>query len=324
MANDVQNAAQLLLGMLSPEMFQAAERLRTGERRLVHYTTAENALNIIKSERFWLRNVRCMNDYSEVQHGISLLIRVFSENKCARRERLVAILDTVAPGAARAGIAQFDNWIKELPDATFIGCLSETEKDDNLGRLSMWRAYSTTRAGVAVVMNSHPFLAETDALKAYSVAVSYLTDAEFSARVDTCLETIEHNLELVTSLSVEHIEQIVFWWLLFLAVSLKHPAFVEEQEWRVIYLPSLAQSEVIQSAVECINGIPQVVQKVPLVNSPNQGLDRADLNNLIHKIIIGPSEFPLVLFDAFDSALTQKGVVNASERISVSFIPLRN
>jgi hypothetical protein len=118
MSDDVQTAAQLLFGLLSPDMFGATERLQSGQTMLVHYTSAENALNIIRSEQFWLRNVRCMNDYSEVQHGIGLLIKVFSDNEYARRNRLFVALDQVAAGAAQAGVAAFDGWIKQLPDAT--------------------------------------------------------------------------------------------------------------------------------------------------------------------------------------------------------------
>jgi hypothetical protein len=264
-----------------------------------------------------------MNDYSEVQHGIGLLIKVFSDNEHARRNRLFAALDQVAPGAAKDGVAAFDAWIKQLPDATFIGCLTEFDPADTSGRLSMWRAYSTHQAGVALVMNSDPFIRETDALKAYSVPVQYLSDVDFAERMDVCLAAIEQNLDQIRTLPPENITHITFWWLLFLAVSLKHPAFIEEREWRVIYIPSMEKSDTIISAVECIGGIPQVVEKIPLIDDPDKGLDRADINNLLHKIIIGPTEFPLVLFDAFERALTERGVTGAADRISVSFIPLR-
>jgi hypothetical protein len=35
--------------------------------RVVHYTTAEAALNIIRTKRMWMRNTNCMADYREVQ-----------------------------------------------------------------------------------------------------------------------------------------------------------------------------------------------------------------------------------------------------------------
>lgn len=42
------------------------ERIRNEKKRFVHYTTAESALNILKSEEIWLRNATLMNDYMEV------------------------------------------------------------------------------------------------------------------------------------------------------------------------------------------------------------------------------------------------------------------
>ncbi len=38
-----------------------------------HYTTAEAAMKIIRSGEIWLRNVRVMNDYSEVVYGLDLM-----------------------------------------------------------------------------------------------------------------------------------------------------------------------------------------------------------------------------------------------------------
>lgn len=48
--------------------------------RFVHYTTAEAALNIIRSKRVWMRNTTCMADYREVQHGYEMLQRFFADN----------------------------------------------------------------------------------------------------------------------------------------------------------------------------------------------------------------------------------------------------
>ena len=317
-------AIRLLFGILQPEISASTERLRSGTSRLIHYTSAENALSIIKSERFWLRNVRCMNDYSEIQHGIALLLRVFRENESARRERLVSYLDQIAPGATREAIADFDSWIPNLPDQTFIGCLSEFDPSDNFGRLSMWRAYSSRKAGVAIVMNSEPFSAETDKLNAYSLPVAYLTDQEFAAGIDRCLDAIEATIDSIRLLSFATVRHIVFWWILTMAVGLKHPAFVEEREWRVVYLPGLWRSNAIEETTESVAGIPQIVQKIPLRDDPDSGLIKADLDHLLYKIIIGPSEYPLVLRNAFAVALAEKNVSEPLSRISVSSIPLRS
>lgn len=320
---DPQSAVELLFSILSPDLTTEAAKLASGEYQLVHYTSAENALNILKSDQFWLRNVRCMNDYSEIQHGIELLLRVFNENDDARINRLISIFDQAAEGAAKAAIDAFNSWIPSLPDNTFIGCLSLFDPLDSYGRLSMWRAYSSNRAGVALVMNNQPFLAETDSLKAYSLPVAYVSDQEFADGIDRCLSALEQNIPTIKTLNAETVNNTIFWWLLCLAVGLKHPAFVEEREWRVIYIPSMDRSPVIEEAVESVGGLPQVVQKIPLKDEPQNGLHGADIPQLINKILIGPTEFPLVLRDAFVTALSNKNVPDAEQKVAISFIPLR-
>ena len=320
--NDVVQAAILLHSLLSPDMHARTQHLESGKTVLVHYTSAENAVRIIRGGEFWLRNVRCMNDYSEVQHGIALILNVFHAEQSKRRDRLLSLCDQISPGAALNAIAAFDQWKTELPAGAFIGCLSEHDPNDELGRLSMWRAYASG-AGVAIVMNSTPFLAETDELKAYSVPVLYLSDTEFGAAIDSCLDNIEANLSGLKNLDETAVTHVIFWWLIFLAVSLKHPAFKEEQEWRVVYLPVIERSPIIEEALEAVQGLPQLIQKIPLKDDPSVGLHAADVPNLLRLLIIGPTEFPLVIRDALVAAMREANVSSPEEKVRISWIPLR-
>lgn len=318
-----QDAVNLLFSVLSPNLVEEGRKLKDGESQLVHYTSSENALQIIKSRTFWLRNVRCMNDYSEVRHGIELLVKAFGGQENERINRLYGLFDQIAPGAARTAVDKFNTWIPRLPDITFIGCLSQTDMNETCGRLSMWRAYSSPSAGVALVLDKAPFVAETDALKAYSLPVAYLTDQQFIDGIDRCLMTLENIFPSLTGLDAPIIEHTVFWWLLCMAVGLKHPAFDEEREWRIIYIPEMGVSEAIIQSVESVRGLPQIVQKIPLIDDHERGLHGAHPDNLVRNLIIGPSEFPLVLRDAFVALLEEAGVTNAQDRVSISFIPLR-
>ena len=314
---------QFLMTILAPNAVAEIEKVKSGQSELVHYTTAENAVNIIRSERFWLRSVRCMNDYSEVQHGIGLLVSVFGGPENPTRNRLYDLLDKISPGEAKMAVDTFDTWIPRLPDITFIGCLSQADVTETLGRLSMWRAYSAPSTGVALVMDTTPFLAETDELHAYTLPVAYLTDDEFRERIETCLNTLDHVVTSLPKLPENFIQQTVFWWLLSMAVSLKHPAFHEEREWRIVYFPEMARSPIIEERVESINSVPQVIQKIPLIDDPANGLHGANPANLLKRIIIGPTEFPLVVQDAFVALLKERGVEDAADRITLSLIPLR-
>ena len=317
------DVAAALFEMLSPEMVERQARLRSQKVFLAHYTSAENALNIISGKQFWLRNVRCMNDYSEVRHGIELLLRVFHAEDDLRRNRLFALFDRIAEGAAKSAVERFDQWLPSLPNGTYIGCLSEFDPDDEQGRLSMWRAYGKHGSSVALVMNSAPFVAETDELKAYSLPVLYLTDAEFSERIDDSLSRLEKKLPHFAGLDFATVEHIIFYWLLFLSLGLKHRGFREEQEWRIVYIPELEKSPTITQAVECIGGIPQIVQKIPLEDAPEKGLHGASIPKLVERILLGPTDYPLVLFDAFEQALQDQGVIKSADYIKLSDIPLR-
>ncbi len=56
---------------------QRVEAYAEAQLRLVHYTSAEAALSIIKSKRMWMRNTNCMADYREVHHGFDIFYEFF-------------------------------------------------------------------------------------------------------------------------------------------------------------------------------------------------------------------------------------------------------
>jgi hypothetical protein len=110
--------------------------------------------------------------------------------------------------------------------------------------------------------------------------------------------------------------------LRFLALSTKHPGFAEEREWRILYAPRLEESPYITREIIALNGIPQPIYKLPLENIEKVGL-RAAIPDLLDRIIIGPTEWPVALGTAFEELLKDAGVVDAEHKISLSQIPLR-
>jgi hypothetical protein len=117
--------------------------------RFVHYTSAENALSIIRTKRLWMRSTVCMNDYREVQHGWDILAKFFKENI----ERFCSAVDAVAPGAAKEAIRRFDGWWEQgIRFHTYVASVSEhLRKEDFHGRLSMWRAFGNNATRVGIV-----------------------------------------------------------------------------------------------------------------------------------------------------------------------------
>src|ERR1700722_10321071 len=70
------------------------------EHRLLcaHYTSAERALNIIRTKRIWMRNVLCVADYREVQHGFDILNEFLSD--AVKAEAFSAALNSCFPNVA--------------------------------------------------------------------------------------------------------------------------------------------------------------------------------------------------------------------------------
>ena len=53
------------------------------------------------------------------------------------------------------------------------------------------------------------------------------------------------------------------------------------------------------------------------------GIEDIDFCNIFDRLIIGPSEYPLVQFNAFVDALQKIGIHDAQHRVFVSGIPIR-
>ncbi len=135
---------------------QRAEAYAEAQLRLVHYTSAEAALSIIKSKRMWMRNTNCMADYREVHHGFNIFYEFF-EHKA--KKEFVTQLDQCVHGVADEAITLFNqNAINRGPNGirfnTYIASLSKhDDTENNYGRLSMWRGFGGSNTRVAIVFS---------------------------------------------------------------------------------------------------------------------------------------------------------------------------
>jgi hypothetical protein len=111
--------------------------------------------------------------------------------------------------------------------------------------------------------------------------------------------------------------------LLNAAVSLKHEGFREEREWRIVYVPRIHQSKLMLFNTDIIEGIPQLVYKIPLKDSPADDVVGVEIPTLVDRVIIGPTAYAVTMAQAFVVALHNAGVVDPALRVVVSGIPLR-
>src|ERR1017187_5190380 len=176
--------------------------------RLVHYTTAEAALNIIRTKRFWMRNTNCMSDYSEVQHGFDILNSFFS-NK-AKKESFTEALDGCIPGVASEAITVFNNSWQDIRLNSYIACLSEhQDSEDSNGRLSMWRAFRRTAIRIGIVL-SVPYTFSALALSIMFSPVAYLSESAALQVWEEVIENVRANRECLSMIGRDALVRLVF------------------------------------------------------------------------------------------------------------------
>jgi hypothetical protein len=106
-------------------------------------------------------------------------------------------------------------------------------------------------------------------------------------------------------------------------MSTKHPGFAEEREWRLIHTPEVDPSEFVLTDTVCVNRIPQRIYKIPLRDFSDRGFPGTSIPELVNRVIVGPTQYPYVVCDAFASVLSRCGVTNAHQIVHASNIPLR-
>ena len=290
--------------------------------RFVHYTSAASALQIISSKCIWMRNATCMSDYSEVQHGFHTLNRFFltSANKTAFQQAL----DVCAPGLANEAIRLFNEWWQDTQLNTYITSISEhDDAEDRHGRLSMWRAFGGTAARVAFVLRLPLTYASAYSLRLILSPVAYFKDQQVDAEILGVIDNIRANQPLLCTVDRQTLLTMVFAMLLTAVVSLKHEGFHEEREWRVIYAPIRMPSPLMSHSIEVIGGVPQLVYKIPFKGPPPDDLAGLDPPSILDRLIIGPSQYPWAMYQAFVAALQAAGIPEPAKRVFVSGIPIR-
>lgn len=290
--------------------------------RLVHYTSAENAAKIVATKNIWMRNALSVNDFSEIEHGNRCFNHAYDGHYGARFR---VALDSVHKSLSEELYEYINGWNQHDYSNTYITCLSEhrTPDDDPFGRLSMWRAYGRNQ-GVALVLNNSPFLKDGPTMNVSSSAVLYADENEFSKQFLIVTEKIENSLEFLSQVERKIILGYALSMVRYAKLSTKHPGFKEEREWRLIYCPVYDKSDHIRESIEVVGDILQTVYKFPLINNPQEGVTGIEIPEILDKIIIGPTEHYWIVYEAFKRLLSEAGVENPGEKITLSRIPLRS
>jgi hypothetical protein len=152
-------------------------KLKGEGTRLAHYTTAANGLNILRSKTVWLRNASVMNDFSEIAHGRACLTHAILHTEWGGR--LGKALEAAHPGLYQVLLDELKSGTQRAAPHTYITSLAEMGHDEELGQLSMWRAYGG-KAGVALVFSTSVLDLDTNILNAFHSPVLYADPSRFA------------------------------------------------------------------------------------------------------------------------------------------------
>lgn len=338
---DVPEPLRKLLAILYQNNDRRIAELKDSGRKLAHYTTAENALNILSGRSLWLRNAAVMNDHSEVEHGRAILDRLLDIEAPLGRDFFGA-LDAVHDGISNTIRARYYQEAHSARDLTYMTSLCEHSADDWLGQLSMWRAYGGERASVALVFNPEVIFDPSVSLGVSASPVLYGDDGEVAAELSNVIAGLKAAPETIAAVDPWMVAHVVSTALHFALLSTKHRGFREEREWRVLVrADDLPTTGPVRSKIQSIGGIPQIVQVLPLhghgsplpcnevqmhhamESNEVMFLPQFSWGRLIGRIIVGPSLFPETVKAAIEAQLWMDGVDRWDHPVSLSEIPLR-
>ena len=291
--------------------------LEQENRKLAHYTSAKVALSIIENKTIWLNNVQYMNDYSEIEIGQLL---DFYNN--ATGTELKGILEEISTGCTKKLEFNYNNISPKLMN-TYALCLTEHLPDeDKYGRLSMWRAYAANN-GVALVFNRPMFLEESLNTSAMTIPMFYFDQEKFCDTVHEFTKILNDNKDMLKQAS--GFNEYIFKKFLITVLSMKHKGFQEEREWRILCNSSIYMSppnEILKEKRVEVNGAPRIIKTLNFADVQYKNI-KFNMNDLIYKVIIGPSNNAEQLREIFVNALSDNGVKNADDKVICSNIPIR-
>jgi hypothetical protein len=195
---------------------------------LYHYTSAGGLRGIIESRALWATNVLYLNDSSELSYATALVKRIFDGESTKHTGCTRYLLSFLIP-----------TLIETMPTDFFVACFCE-----NPDLLSQWRAYASKGTGYCLGFETKHCIQSTgvaDHIVQFQKVEYDISQQEnmLRQRLEVILKTVvplfsninpdDSTIPLLQAFAVAVVDH-----LSTLLTSLKHPAFAEEQEWRIV------------------------------------------------------------------------------------------
>lgn len=277
---------------------------------LYHYTSIENLKNIIESNELWFTNIEYLNDSSEFNYA-----RSFYQNYIKNKQTLAKIsrhFEEYPDNYAAAAVAILEkiiNKVKSLHYASFIFCFSEKGDD-----LSQWRGYTRYGKGVCVAFKREQLGSAISKDKASLIKERQCLDRRVDRYLHECIyskveqegcvlgsliEIFANNVINADNPNWGSVEPFDIW---LECLSLKHPAYSGEKEWRAIKLLGPdntihyknGNNNLIPVLKEKFQNVTEFIDHVIVGPNPNKMLAKKSIENFLSgsRISVKSSNIP--------------------------------
>lgn len=290
---------------------------------LAHYTSLEVLEKILKSNEIWFSNPLFMNDLEEVRFGI-----INGASRLKDSDSVRAALETEA--RHKSFVEGLDHYINNFEQNhlldTYVFCLSEHDPDNYDGLLSMWRGYGGNGRGAALVFDTSKLNVVQNSPLVIA-RVHYGSEAQRFLWFDK-IEKILAKILTENKIPDDKIYLVsagVFERIKLFALFSKHAGFLEEQEWRVVYLSEKDVEGKLKPMQHYLNGPRGVEPKLRFKVEPIDGLTAPDLSldKILHAILLGPSVSSPLAAQSVERMFDVIKKPELKDKLFASTIPLR-
>jgi Protein of unknown function (DUF2971) len=316
---------QEMLGLFDPlyARFANTDRLTKSPPLLAHYTSIRVMERILQSNEVWFSNPLFMNDMQEMRFGLNEGTRLFSN---AELQKQAAGTDSRAAILQHAFSHFFRNFDSQDAFDTYVFCLSEHDRANTDGLLSMWRGYGQHGNGAALVFDVGAVTMVPTSPLIIS-KVSYASDEDRVSQLEGLLRQwaeISQRAELPDD-KLYLAAHAAFSAIKMYALTTKHKGFSEEAEWRVIYYPDRDRAGVLKQFLGYHIGDRGVEPKLKYPIGHIAGVSASDLalERILERIILGPSVSSPLAKRSVERMLENIGKSEFKNKLHTSGIPLR-
>lgn len=288
-----------------------------------HYTSLEVLEKILQNKEIWFSNPLFMNDLEEVRFGVVHGVDTVVESK----EIENSMLSDDRYDLFLKHLFECQNQFQDI-DAldVYVFCVTQHDPEKDDGLLSMWRGYGGNGRGAAIVFDSQKIPFNDDS----PLILGKVHYASREGRINYIRGLAARFANLmgkayIPDSKIAIAANVLFQRIVLFALFSKHIGFLEEHEWRVVYLSTRDRDNNLEPMKGYLNGPRGIEPKLKLKIGPGVGFIPTDVTlvDMIHSIILGPNSSSKLALGSMDRMLELLELEDLRNRVRASEIPLR-